>query len=56
VQVDAKLGDANSTDGYFVAARIFEGGCNLMDSNGIFFFVYPESQRFVVNGDIGMLR
>ncbi|XP_060551799.1 galactocerebrosidase-like isoform X2 [Ruditapes philippinarum] len=52
VQVDAKLGDTNSTDGYFVAARIFEGGCKLIDSTGIFFFVYPESQRFVVTGNI----
>ncbi|XP_045189275.2 galactocerebrosidase-like isoform X2 [Mercenaria mercenaria] len=53
VQVDAKLGEANSSDGYFVGARIFEGGCNILDSTGIFFFVFPATQRFLVTGNIG---
>lgn len=53
VQVDARLGDVNATDGYFVAARIWEGGCKLISSTGVFFYVYPATQRFVVSADIG---
>lgn len=53
VEVDAKLGYENASDGYFVGARIYQGGCWLYDSTGIFFFVYPHPQRFVVTGNIG---
>lgn len=52
VQVDARLAEVNASDGYFVAARIWEGGCRLTGSTGIFFFVYPATQRFIVTSDI----
>ncbi|KAL4231128.1 hypothetical protein ACF0H5_008711 [Mactra antiquata] len=52
VEVDARLGIENTTDGYFIAARVNSGGCWLIDSTGIFFHVYPQSQRYVVSDNI----
>ncbi|XP_052772660.1 galactocerebrosidase-like [Mya arenaria] len=49
VQTDARLVSNHSADGYFIAARINQGGCWLGASKGVFFHVYPQKQKFLVS-------
>lgn len=52
LEVDAKLGPVNETDGVFVAARVQNAGCDAYSSKGVFFFLFPKSQNYIVSYDL----
>ncbi|KAK3581824.1 hypothetical protein CHS0354_007226 [Potamilus streckersoni] len=51
IEVEAKLGDVNGTDGVFLAALINQGGCDILTADGIYFFLYPKSKQYMVTGN-----
>ena len=53
VEVEATLGPVNETDGVFVAARVQNAGCATYSSKGIFFFLFPKSQNYILSYDLG---
>ena len=53
VEVEAKLGFQNGTDGVFVAARVKNGGCGSYSSRGIFFFIFPTINTYKLSYDLG---
>ncbi|XP_064601368.1 galactocerebrosidase-like [Liolophura sinensis] len=52
VEVEARVGAVNGTDGVFVAARIDRGGCVASKALGIFFIVFPKEQRYELTNDL----
>jgi len=52
IQIDATLGPVNATDGVFVAARIQNTGCQAFHAEGIFFFLFPKRNSYVVSYDL----
>ncbi|KAK3746527.1 hypothetical protein RRG08_016697 [Elysia crispata] len=42
----------NGTSGVFVAVRVDRGGCQVQNAQGIFFFVFPSTRKFIVSNDI----
>lgn len=54
VEVDAAVGAVNGTNGVFVAARVQNGGCDAYEAKGIFFFLFPQTKRYIVSYDLGM--
>ena len=53
MSVEALLGDANGTDGVFVAVRVQNGGCQSSNAKGLFFFLYPQNQQYMLSLDLG---
>ncbi|ESO89802.1 hypothetical protein LOTGIDRAFT_218637 [Lottia gigantea] len=53
IEAETHIGDVNNTDGVFIAARIRNGGCQTFEADGIFFFVYPASNKIVLSRDLG---
>ena len=45
----------NGSHGVFVGSRIYQGGCPILATSGVFFFVYPATSSYVVSGDLGEL-
>ncbi|XP_046548296.1 galactocerebrosidase-like [Haliotis rubra] len=39
---------ANASKGAFIAARLDQGGCWLTETKGVFFFIFPQSNIFMV--------
>ncbi|RUS72385.1 hypothetical protein EGW08_019845 [Elysia chlorotica] len=56
VEVDFEIPKVNGTSGVFVAARVDRGSCPVESSQGIFFFVVPNSGKFVVSNDLVMSK
>ncbi|XP_064601380.1 LOW QUALITY PROTEIN: galactocerebrosidase-like [Liolophura sinensis] len=52
VEVEARVGAVNGTDGVFVAARIDNGGCNVSYALGYYFVIYPSKQQYQLTHDI----
>ncbi|XP_025093998.1 galactocerebrosidase-like isoform X1 [Pomacea canaliculata] len=52
VEVDAAVGAVNGTNGVFVAARVQNGGCDAYEAKGIFFFLFPQTKRYIVSYDL----
>ncbi|XP_070211576.1 galactocerebrosidase-like isoform X2 [Littorina saxatilis] len=52
VEVEALVGKVNATDGVFVAARVQNGGCQSYSAKGIFFFVFPAQQYYIISYDL----
>ncbi len=44
---------ANAANGSFVGARVEDGGCGILTSKGIFFFILLENQTAVMTTDFG---
>lgn len=53
VEVEAAVGSVNGTDGIFVAARVEHGGCSTYSAKGLFFFLFPKMQTYIVAYDLG---
>ncbi|KAK7508502.1 hypothetical protein BaRGS_00000068 [Batillaria attramentaria] len=52
VEAEVILGSVNGTDGVFVAARVQNGGCGSYSAKGVFFFLFPEKQMYIVTYDL----
>jgi len=52
--VDIFVPSINGSTGAYVAARVDHGGCDSPSDVGIFFFVFPATNRFLVTLDLGM--
>ncbi|XP_052227631.1 galactocerebrosidase-like [Dreissena polymorpha] len=51
--VDARLpSNTSAAEGYFLAARVNQGGCWVYQSRGVFIFVDPVREMFAVYGSI----
>ncbi|KAK7508505.1 hypothetical protein BaRGS_00000071 [Batillaria attramentaria] len=50
-EVEAILGSVNRTEGVFLAARVQHGGCNTTRAVGIFFYLFPDAQVYIVAYD-----
>ena len=51
--VDVHIPKVNATKGVFVAARVDHGGCGSLLSLGVYFWVFPGTQRYEVTTDLG---
>ncbi|XP_046548414.1 galactocerebrosidase-like isoform X2 [Haliotis rubra] len=52
-EVDVKLGEVNGTNGVFVAARVDQGGCNAFSSTGIFLYIFPKKNNYILANNLG---
>ena len=43
----------SSADGVFVAARVFQAGCWLQETTGLFLFIHPGNQTYTLAQTIG---
>lgn len=55
VQVDARIPLVNGSSGFFVAARVDQGGCETFMAKGLFLYLLASEQRVVITGDLGAL-
>ncbi|XP_064604089.1 galactocerebrosidase-like isoform X2 [Liolophura sinensis] len=53
VQCDVRTVTVSAARGVFVAARVSQGGCQAADTRGIFLYIYPSQQRYVLTNDLG---
>ncbi|XP_067656744.1 galactocerebrosidase-like isoform X2 [Haliotis asinina] len=53
VEADVKLGEVNGTNGVFVAARVDQGGCNAFSTTGIFLYIFPKSNNYILANNLG---
>lgn len=44
--------DKNGSAGIYLAARIDQAGCNTAKARGLFFFIYPRDQLFLLTNDL----
>lgn len=56
VEVDFDIPVLNGTTGVFVAARVDRGSCPTRDAQGIFFFVFPHNNKFMVTNDLAKTK
>ncbi|XP_041369129.1 galactocerebrosidase-like isoform X2 [Gigantopelta aegis] len=56
VEAEMRLGPVNASDGVFLAARIDQGGCYTFKTKGIFFFIYPNKQIYVLANDLAQTQ
>ncbi|KAL8570405.1 hypothetical protein ACOMHN_035823 [Nucella lapillus] len=52
VEVETSVGTVNNTDGVFVAARVQKLGCQAFAANGLFFYVFPKTLKYIVAYDL----
>ncbi|XP_041369448.1 galactocerebrosidase-like isoform X3 [Gigantopelta aegis] len=52
VEVDLKIGEVNGTTGVYMAARITHTGCWSYKATGIFFYLFPNDNLFLVTNDL----
>jgi galactosylceramidase len=56
VSVDAQIPKANGSSGAFVAVRVDQGGCNSWEANGIFLFIFPIQQKYVLANNLSRTK
>ncbi|KAK3766451.1 hypothetical protein RRG08_066150 [Elysia crispata] len=56
ISVEFEIPAVNGTDGVFVAARVDRGGCHSNDAQGVFFFVFPITGKFMVTNDLARTK
>jgi len=49
ITIDVFVPSLNGSAGAYVAARVDRGGCDAAAAKGVFFFVFPDSNTFVVS-------
>lgn len=54
--VDTQIPKANGSSGAFVAVRVDQGGCNSWEANGIFFFIFPIQQKYVLANNLSRTK
>ncbi|XP_071090487.1 galactocerebrosidase-like [Haliotis cracherodii] len=52
IQVDVRLSPVNGTKGVFLGARVNQGGCVSYDTTGVFFFVFPDDNFYILSQDL----
>ncbi|XP_061192943.1 galactocerebrosidase-like isoform X2 [Saccostrea echinata] len=52
VSVETQIPKDNGSSGSFVAVRVDQGGCNAWEAKGIFFFILPSEQKYVLANDV----
>ncbi|XP_005092190.1 galactocerebrosidase [Aplysia californica] len=52
VQVDVKVGQTNGSNGVFIGVRIDNGGCQTYVAKGLFFFIFPNDNIYLLASDI----
>ena len=48
-----KIGEVNGTTGVYLAARITHTGCWSYEASGLFFYLFPNDNLFLVTSDLG---
>lgn len=43
----------NGSGGVYIAARIDKTGCDTFQARGLFFFLFPNDQLFLLTSDVG---
>lgn len=56
VDLAFEIPTVNGTNGVFVAARVDKGGCEVNEAQGIFFFAFPSTRKFIVSNDLARLK
>uniref|UniRef100_A0A8W8J083 Glycosyl hydrolase family 59 C-terminal lectin domain-containing protein n=1 Tax=Magallana gigas TaxID=29159 RepID=A0A8W8J083_MAGGI len=54
VTVETQIPKVNGSSGTFVAVRVDQGGCNAWEAKGIFLFILPDQQKFVLANDLSV--
>uniref|UniRef100_A0A8W8IXT9 Glycosyl hydrolase family 59 C-terminal lectin domain-containing protein n=1 Tax=Magallana gigas TaxID=29159 RepID=A0A8W8IXT9_MAGGI len=52
ITVETQLPKVSGSSGTFVAVRVDQGGCNAWEAKGIFLFILPDQQKFVLGNDL----
>ncbi|XP_062584696.1 galactocerebrosidase-like isoform X2 [Saccostrea cucullata] len=52
VSVETQIPKVNGSSGSFVAVRVDQGGCNAWEAKGMFFFLLPGEQKYVLANDV----
>ena len=52
VTVETQIPKVSGSSGTFVAVRVDQGGCNAWEAKGIFLFILPDQQKFVLANDL----
>ena len=52
VSVETQIPKVNGSSGTFVAVRVDQGGCNAWEAKGIFLFILPGQQKYVLANDL----
>uniref|UniRef100_A0A8W8IZ14 Glycosyl hydrolase family 59 C-terminal lectin domain-containing protein n=1 Tax=Magallana gigas TaxID=29159 RepID=A0A8W8IZ14_MAGGI len=56
VTVETQLPKVSGSSGTFVAVRVDQGGCNAWEAKGIFLFILPDQQKFVLANDLSRTK
>nr|XP_034327074.1 galactocerebrosidase isoform X1 [Crassostrea gigas] len=56
VTVETQIPKVNGSSGTFVAVRVDQGGCNAWEAKGIFLFILPDQQKFVLANDLSRTK
>ncbi|XP_067657033.1 galactocerebrosidase-like [Haliotis asinina] len=52
IDTEVLVSKVNGTSGIYVGARISQPGCDSLTSAGVFFFLFPVNQSYIVSTDI----
>uniref|UniRef100_A0A8W8J055 Uncharacterized protein n=1 Tax=Magallana gigas TaxID=29159 RepID=A0A8W8J055_MAGGI len=56
VTVETQIPKVSGSSGTFVAVRVDQGGCNAWEAKGIFLFILPDHQKFVLANDLSRTK
>lgn len=56
VTVETQIPKVSGSSGTFVAVRVDQGGCNAWEAKGIFLFILPDQQKFVLANDLSRTK
>ncbi|XP_022338081.2 galactocerebrosidase-like isoform X1 [Crassostrea virginica] len=56
VSVETQIPKVNGSSGTFVAVRVDQGGCNAWEAKGIFLFILPGQQKYVLANDLSRTK
>nr|XP_034327104.1 galactocerebrosidase-like [Crassostrea gigas] len=56
VTVETQIPKVSGSSGTFVAVRVDQGGCNAWEAKGIFLFILPDQQTFVLANDLSRTK
>lgn len=56
VSVETQIPKVNGSSGTFVAVRVDQGGCNAWEAKGIYLFILPDQQKFVLSNDLSRTK
>uniref|UniRef100_A0A8W8IZ50 Glycosyl hydrolase family 59 C-terminal lectin domain-containing protein n=1 Tax=Magallana gigas TaxID=29159 RepID=A0A8W8IZ50_MAGGI len=56
VTVETQIPKVSGSSGTFVAVRVDKGGCNAWEAKGIFLFILPDQQKFVLANDLSRTK